>query len=392
MKKTVRIVAIILAALMMLSSCAQITTANETTGVTAEGSDSSITSQEETTGTAGSTESGTSGTTEAGTTEAGTTAGTETADTETTYPETTHPQTTSPETTLPETTLKETSEPETTKPETTTVPATTEAETEGGGDTASGPRPNPSPVDPAKMPAYSGELYVAVNGNEPDFTSSDITDQFYEYYSPLDTLGRCGYAMACLGPETLPTGERGSISSIRPTGWVGSSIYNRSHLIAWSLSGEDANRNNLITGTTLMNQSGMTVFENMVLAYIRETGNHVIYRVTPLFIGSNLVASGVQMEAFSVEDDGDGICYNVYLYNVQPGYVINYATGELDTETVTGDEDVPDYVVNKSSKKFHYPTCSGVATMSDKNREDRYDCTREELIAEGYSPCGQCNP
>lgn len=289
-----------------------------------------------------------------------------------------------------------TKEPEETEPsvgtEEQTKPQTPE-ETEGEQEHR-GPVPNPSPVDPEDIAGYSGDIYVTVNGGEPAFTAADITSEAYEFYSELDSLGRCGYAMACVGPETLPTKDRESISSVKPTGWHGSTIYNRSHLIAHSLTGEDANVKNLITGTTLMNQGGMTQFESMVLDYVRETGNHVIYRVTPIFVGNELVARGVQMEAYSVEDDGDSISYNVYLYNVQPGYEIDYLTGDLTNEEEDAETDesgARDYVVNKRSKKFHYPHCSGVSTMSDANREDRH-CTRDELIEEGYSPCGTCKP
>ena len=186
------------------------------------------------------------------------------------------------------------------------------------------------------IPAYSGEAYVAINGNQPFFTEEDMTSSSYETYSPLDGLGRCGVAEACVGQDLMPTEERGSISSVKPTGWQvakydfvdGKYLYNRCHLIGYQLTAENANKQNLITGTRYLNVTGMLPFENMVADYIHETGNHVLYRVTPLFDGTDLVAQGVLMEALSVEDGGEGICFNVYCYNVQPGVTIDYATGD----------------------------------------------------------------
>ncbi len=186
------------------------------------------------------------------------------------------------------------------------------------------------------IPEYSGEAYVAINGNEPEFTEDDLTTKSYEFYSELDHLGRCGVTVACLGQDLMPTEDRESISHVKPSGWVqgqydfvdGKSLYNRCHLIGFQLAGENANEKNLITGTRYMNTIGMLPFENMVADYIKETGNHVMYRVTPIYDGDNLVANGVQMEGYSVEDEGDGIFFNVYAYNVQPGVEIDYATGE----------------------------------------------------------------
>ncbi len=186
------------------------------------------------------------------------------------------------------------------------------------------------------IPEYAGEPYVEINGNEPDFTESELTTQSYEDYSSLDALGRCGEAQACIGEELMPDGERESISSVKPTGWKnekydnvdGGYIYNRCHLIGYQLSGENANEENLITGTRYMNTEGMLPFENMVAEYVHETENHVMYRVTPIFDGGDLVASGVQMEAESVEDEGEGISFNVYVYNIQPDITIDYATGD----------------------------------------------------------------
>lgn len=191
--------------------------------------------------------------------------------------------------------------------------------------------------DLADLPPYKGSPYVTVEGNVPDFSEEELTSAAYESYAPLDALGRCGVVIASLGLETMPKEdeERGSISSVYPSGWIQAKydnipqkyLYNRCHLIGWQLSAENANKCNLITGTRYFNVDGMLPFENMVADYIRETGNHVAYRVTPIFEGNNLLCKGVQMEAYSVEDDGDGICFNVFIYNVQPGITINYATG-----------------------------------------------------------------
>lgn len=187
-----------------------------------------------------------------------------------------------------------------------------------------------------EIPEYSGQAYVAINGNQPFFTEEDFTVQSYETYSELDSLGRCGVAQANIGQDLMPTEDRGSISSVKPSGWQkssydfvdGKSLYNRCHLIGWQLTAENANRQNLITGTRYLNVTGMLPFENMVADYIKETDNHVLYRVTPIFEGNDLVAQGVLMEAWSVEDNGEGVCFNVFCYNVQPGVVIDYATGE----------------------------------------------------------------
>lgn len=258
-----------------------------------------------------------------------------------------------------------------------------------------------------EVPAYSGSPYVELDGNQPGFSLEERTTDSFETYSTLDALGRCGPAYACIGQDLMPTEDRESISSVRPTGWVqaeydfveGGSLYNRCHLIGFQLTGENANEENLITGTRYMNVEGMLPFENMVADYIKETGNHVLYRAIPIFEGENLVASGVVMEAFSVEDEGEGVCFHVYVYNVQPGVEIDYATGE---SWETGDsassalesqaeEQKRDYVLNTSSKKFHRPDCPSVDSMSEKNQQE-YHGTREELIAQGYEPCGSCNP
>ena len=194
----------------------------------------------------------------------------------------------------------------------------------------------PHAVSLQDVPAFSGEPYVVIEDNQPLFDPEDLTAVSYEFYSELDDLGRCGYTMACIGKDLMPTEDRESISQVKPTGWQqqkydfvdGKSLYNRCHLIGFQLTGENANERNLITGTRYLNVEGMLPFENMVADYIKETGNHVIYRVTPIFQGDELVARGVQMEAFSVEDNGEGICFHVYVYNNQPGVTIDYATGQ----------------------------------------------------------------
>ncbi len=277
------------------------------------------------------------------------------------------------------------------------------------------------------VPAYSGKLYITLNGNNPTFKPAEYTTKAFEKYSSLDSLGRCGVAYACIGEEIMPTGERGEIGQVKPTGWQtvkydivdGKYLYNRCHLIGWQLTGENANTRNLITGTRYFNVDGMLPFENMVDDYIEETGNHVLYRVTPDFRGSELVAHGVQIEAYSVEDDGDGICFNVYIYNIQPGITIDYATGKsslggaLDTTkayttkatttraavtttkaatvvTTAGVSSVT-YIGNRNSKKFHEPTCGSVDRMNESNKVYFY-CSRADVVADGYEPCGNCDP
>lgn len=190
--------------------------------------------------------------------------------------------------------------------------------------------------DFSALPPYSGEPYISVCGGDPDFSEDEITSVSYEYYSELDALGRCGVCIASVGQDIMPTEKRGSIGQVKPTGWHtvkydfvdGKYLYNRCHLIGFQLTGENANRRNLITGTRYLNVEGMLPFENMVADYVKETGNHVMYRVTPIFVGDELLARGVHIEAESVEDGGDGIMFNVFCYNVQPGVVLDYATGE----------------------------------------------------------------
>ncbi|MBQ8767562.1 MAG: DNA/RNA non-specific endonuclease [Clostridia bacterium] len=255
------------------------------------------------------------------------------------------------------------------------------------------------------VPEYSGSPYVAINDNQPSFTENDYTTEAFEEYAELDYLGRCGVTFACVGVEIMPTEKRGDIGMVKPTGWVtskydfvdGKYLYNRCHLIGYQLTGENANTSNLITGTRYMNTEGMLPFENMIADYVKETENHVLYRVTPIFEGDNLVASGVQMEAWSVEDDGDGICFNVYCYNVQPGVVIDYATGKnwLDEETTTSNKVADfdknaEYVLNTSSKKIHSPECSGAKNMSEKNKQVVEGSDLKYFLQQGYEYCSSC--
>lgn len=258
-------------------------------------------------------------------------------------------------------------------------------------------------VDTLKdIPEFSDEPYVILNDNKPEFTDDMLSDKAYEFYSELDSLGRCGYVMACVGVEIMPTEERGEIGMVKPTGWHtvkydnvdGKYLYNRCHLIGYQLTGENANKKNLITGTRYLNIDGMLPFENLIADYVTETENHVLYRVTPIFEGDNLLATGVQMEGYSVEDNGAEICFNVFAYNAQPGITIDYATGE----SCLGDNIIIDtpieetgvtYIINKNSKKFHKPDCSSVADIKPQNKKES-DKTWEELEKLGYSPCKSC--
>lgn len=260
-----------------------------------------------------------------------------------------------------------------------------------------------SVAEVSEVPDYSGDPYVTINDNVPEFTEADMTTEAFEEYSELDELGRCGTAYANIGEEIMPTEERGAIGMVKPSGWhtvkydciADRYLYNRCHLIGYQLSGENANEENLITGTRYMNVEGMLPFENLVAEYVEDTGNHVLYRVTPIFEDDNLVADGVQMEAMSVEDDGEGVEFNVFCYNIQPYIEINYATGEsseADMPQDTSDESKETtYIVNTNTRKFHRTDCSSVADMKAKNRQE-FTGTREELGAQGYEPCGRCNP
>lgn len=298
----------------------------------------------------------------------------------------------------------------------------------------------------ADIPAYSGSAYCEINGNVPGFGEDELVTEAFENYSELDSLGRCGVAYANICKELMPTEERSEIGMVKPSGWhtvkysdriEGNYLYNRCHLIAYQLAGENANERNLITGTRYLNVIGMLPFENEVADYVESTGNHVLYRVTPIFDGDDLVASGVWMEAESVEDKGAGVCFNVYVYNVQPGVIIDYATGDSeadlgyvvpgdnpdaeesgeedgddqaaevgtsgeiqDTESDIGDDtseiqsdavDEETYIVNTNTGKFHKPSCRSVKQMKESNKSER-TTTRDELISEGYVPCKNCNP
>lgn len=255
------------------------------------------------------------------------------------------------------------------------------------------------------IPPFSGEPYVEINGNQPMFTPQEQTTAAFESYSALDVKGRCGVAYACIGIELMPTEPRGSIGQVKPTGWQtvkydcvdGKYLYNRCHLIGYQLSGENANNRNLITGTRYLNVEGMLPFENMVADYVKETNNHVLYRVTPVYDGANLLATGVQIEAWSVEDMGEAISFNVFCYNVQPGIGIDYSTGKSwllpdsghPETTVPADEET--YILNTSTMKFHKPDCTGTKQIKPENKSEHHS-TREALIAKGYAPCGRCKP
>ena len=263
-------------------------------------------------------------------------------------------------------------------------------------------------ISVADIPAYAGDPYVTINDNVPQFLETDLATSSYEYYSDLDDLDRCGVVYACIGTDLMPTEERGNIGSVKPSGWHtvkydivdGKYLYNRCHLIGYQLTAENANVKNLITGTRYLNVQGMLPFENLTADYVKETGNHVMYRVTPVFEGSNLVASGVLMEAYSVEDQGKGICFCTYCYNVQPGVAIDYATGDShlngknnqNSHNSSAKEHASAvYILNTNTKKFHKPNCYSVKQMSSKNRK-KYKGLRKKLIKDGYSPCKNCNP
>lgn len=259
-------------------------------------------------------------------------------------------------------------------------------------------RPEYSP-ELDQIPEFSSDAYTVINDNQPQFTQEQLVTESYEFYSELDWLNRCGYAMACIGQDIMPTEERGSIGQVKPTGWQtvkydfvdGKYLYNRCHLIGYQLTGENANEKNLITGTRYLNVEGMLPFENMVADYVQETGNHVLYRVTPVFEGNELLARGVQMEGWSVEDSGEGICFNVYAYNSQPGVTINYADGTsaLDETAAEGEQDT--FVLNTNSKKFHTEDCSQGKSITEQNKQIT-TTTRQMLINQGFEPAGCCKP
>lgn len=312
----------------------------------------------------------------------------------------------------------------------------------------------------ADIPAYTGALCIDINHGMPGFTAQDEARGTFMQFSDLDFEGRCGTAFARIGPDTVSNEKRGDISQVHPSGWVqrkysfvdDGMLYNRSHLIAHQLCGENANEKNLITGTRTFNAVGMLYYEELVGDYVRSTGNHVLYRVTPLFAANDLVARGVQMEAKSVEDNGEAIQFNVFVYNVEPGVAIDYVTGEswessetpqvtskgsatittaaaaradkaaagsangskADSESSSGSDasssgndagdgagrnsassqgasEQQDYILNVKNKKFHKPDCSAASDISSANKQD-FTGTRDQLIARGYSPCGICKP
>ena len=285
----------------------------------------------------------------------------------------------------------------------------------GSKDNVDGPQEdlvnNNSYVSLDAIPAYDGKAYVAVNNNEPFFTDSDMTTTAFENYSDLDSLGRCGVAYGNICRDIMPTEERGKIGMIKPSGWhtvkydviKDRYLYNRCHLIGYQLAGENANPKNLITGTRYLNVEGMLPFENLVADYVNNTGNHVLYRVTPMFSGSNLVANGVLIEAKSVEDNGGGILFNVYCYNVKPGVGINYENGDSWLDGTTGsassgsDSSAAENSAADSSnsetmvhitatgKKYHRAGCR---TLKKSDTE----VTLDEAKSMGLSPCGICNP
>lgn len=281
-------------------------------------------------------------------------------------------------------------------------------------------------INASEIPAYAGKAYVALNKNYPSFPTDDLSPISFEYYSDLDSLGRCGVVFACIGQDIMPTEERGSIGSVKPTGWHtvkydivdGKYLYNRCHLIGYQLTGENANVKNLITGTRQLNIEGMLPLENLIADYVKETGNHVMYKVTPVFEGNNLLAKGVQMEAYSIEDNGAGVCFNVFAYNVQDGIEINYANGdskliqepESETTPVPTPTPTPEpereepstggkYAVNNKNGKIHMVgECSATGTGSNAMTDAVYFDTYEEAFA--YSKkiapnldkrdCGNC--
>ncbi len=292
--------------------------------------------------------------------------------------------------------------------------------------------------DTETLPLYSGSPFVAINNNIPYFTDDEKKQTAsFEKYTQLDSLERCQVTYACIGKDLMPTEDRGNIGNIKPTGWQtvkydfvdGKYLYNRCHLIGFQLTGENDNKRNLITGTRYMNVQGMLPFENMVADYIKETENHVLYRATPIFHKNELLARGVQIEAWSVEDNGEGICFNVYCFNVQPGVTINYATGQnkasaeisssasvtpsnsvsSNVSSVTSSETTDQsssssvtsspkdntatltYVLNTNTKKFHHTTCRHVSSIKKENYSE-FSGTRDSIISQGYSPCGTCKP
>ena len=275
-----------------------------------------------------------------------------------------------------------------------------------------------TPISLDNIPEFDGETsFVVINNGQPFFTEDELKTTSFESYAELDSLGRCGITLASIGIDIMPTEDRGSIGMVKPSGWHmakydivdGKYLYNRCHLIGFQLTGENANRQNLITGTRYMNVDGMLQFENQVADYVKETENHVMYRVTPIFKGSELVARGVLIEAYSVEDNGKGICFCVYVYNNQPGIIINYANGDSrlddgtefpsspDTDTQPPEDSEPDadkntYVINKSTKKVHTEECTYAKNTKEENKEI-YEGYLDDLLCDGhFSACKVCDP
>ncbi len=250
-------------------------------------------------------------------------------------------------------------------------------------------------ADMYDIPEYSGEPYVFLNGGKTHFDQTDITTEPFEWYCEKDSMGRCGIAYANICEELMPTEDRENIGSIHPSGWQsvkyddvpGGYLYNRCHLIGFQLAGENANDKNLITGTRYLNIEGMLPFETEVADYVEETGNHVLYRITPLYEGENAVADGVIMEAMSVEDNGNGVCFNVFCYNVQPGIHIDYDTGRSRKKGRYNS----DYFVNRDTMIFHIPDCAEVGTGEQPDGGWAIG-TRDDMIDGGYTPCDICNP
>lgn len=258
------------------------------------------------------------------------------------------------------------------------------------------------------IPAYSGKPYIILKDNVPAFSARMISaaEESYETYSKLDSLTRPQAAAASIGPDLMPETERESIGMVKPAGFStvryddlieDKYLYNRCHMIGFQLTGQNANLQNLITGTRYMNVDGMLPWENQVADYIRKTGNHVLYRVTPVYEGKDLLCRGLQLEAYSVEDGGEGLSFHVFVYNVQPGIVIDYATG--DSHRASADKSVPvkkdtdgiRYILNTNTKKFHIPTCSSVDDMKEKNKRPSSE-DRGAIISQGYDPCKRCRP
>lgn len=252
------------------------------------------------------------------------------------------------------------------------------------------------------IPAYSSSPYIEINNNVPAFSQDDVNRGSFEDYSQLDALGRCGAAFALIEKDKMPGDTpRGDIDDVKPTGYSyatydfieGGVLYNRCHLIGYQLTGQNDNPLNLITGTRYFNTAGMEYWEDKVASYVRRWGKPVLYRVTPIYSGDNLVASGVQIEAMSAEDNGDALSFNVYCYNVQPRIGIDYATGNnwLAVDDANPNEQASDFVVNSKTRYFHVPGCSYITSVEPESSAD-YHGKRTDLTLQGFEPCKTCNP